>query len=187
MQFFVSPVKSRKCYLIKSFLKLAKCLLKEATVHLYVKLYFRFPVKLDMTVTEEVTVNRGEDYKLEVGDDHYNFYWRLKGEWLLLFRFGRDKTTGSPIKSDHKMVLQLCQEVYTSPDYIPIRDEYVLVSSQTNDSKINFSFMEGQYSYKVFNKSQLVEAKTGLDNRTFFQLLNKMCKMDVQPIDLPSK
>ena len=144
-------------------------------------------MKLDMTVTEEVTISKGDDYKLEVAEDHYNFYWRMKGEWFLLFRFGRDKATGWAEASDRETTLRLCREVYEVPAFIPIRDKYVKVSRQTHDSKIDFFFTDGQYSLKVFYQGKPTEVKTGLNYQTFFELLNKMCNLNAKPMELPSK
>merc|ERR1712029_179767 len=147
----------------------------------------RFPLKLDMGKSEEVTISDGDHYKLEVGSDHYNFYWQLKGDWFLLFRFGRDPATGLAAVSDRETTLRLCREVYEVKAFIPIRDKYVKVSRQTNDSKIDFFFTEGQYSLKVFYKGQPKENKTGLDHKTFFELLNKMCNLNLEPMEIPSK
>ena len=47
-----------------------------------------------MGKTEEVTISEGDSYKLEVNSDSYEFFWKLKGEWFLLFRFERDEATG---------------------------------------------------------------------------------------------
>ena len=140
-----------------------------------------------MTVTEEVTISEGDDYKLVVGEDHYNFYWKMKGDWFLLFRFGRDMATGWAETSDRETTLRLCREVYEVPAFIPIRDKYVKVSRQTHDSKLDFFFTEGNYSLKVFHKGQPTELKTGLDYKTFFDLLNKMCNMNAEPFEIPAK
>ena len=48
-----------------------------------------------MKTTEEIEPCRGDQYKLEVKGNHYNFYWRMKKDYFLLYRFERDTETGS--------------------------------------------------------------------------------------------
>ena len=52
-----------------------------------------------MGMTEEVTISEGDSYKLEVNSDSYEFFWKLKGDWFLLFRFERDEATGWAVPS----------------------------------------------------------------------------------------
>ena len=47
-----------------------------------------------MRATEEIEPCTGDQYKLEVNEDHYNFYWKMKGAFFLLYRFERDVVTG---------------------------------------------------------------------------------------------
>ena len=48
-----------------------------------------------MKTTEEIQPCQGDQYKLEVEADHYNFYWMMKGEYFLLYRFERDCDTST--------------------------------------------------------------------------------------------
>ena len=48
-----------------------------------------------MTTTEEIQPCQGDQYKLEVEADHYNFHWMMKGEYFLLYRFKRDCGTST--------------------------------------------------------------------------------------------
>ena len=43
---------------------------------------------------------------------YYHFYWRMKGDWFLLFRFVRDVGTVWAQTSDRETTLRLCREVY---------------------------------------------------------------------------
>lgn len=52
-----------------------------------------------MRATEEIEPCTGDQYKLEVNEDHYNFYWKMKGAYFLLYRFERDTVTGGAIIS----------------------------------------------------------------------------------------
>ena len=52
-----------------------------------------------MRTTEEIEPCTGYHYKLEVNEDHYNFYWKMKGAYFLLYRFERDTVTGGAIIS----------------------------------------------------------------------------------------
>ena len=86
--------------------------------------------------TEDIESCQGERFKLEVAADHYNLHWEMGGDWLLLYRFERESDTGLPRPSDRETTLQLCSQLYTSPGFIPIRDKYIKISRQTNDTKI---------------------------------------------------
>ena len=46
-----------------------------------------------MKTTEEITPCEGDQYKLQVEDEFYNFYWMMKGAYFLLYRFERDSET----------------------------------------------------------------------------------------------
>ena len=48
-----------------------------------------------MRTTEEIQPCQGDQYKLEVEADHYNLYWMMRGEYLLLYRFERDCDTST--------------------------------------------------------------------------------------------
>ena len=140
-----------------------------------------------MGQTEEVTISEGDGYKLKVNSDSYEFFWKLKGDWFLLFRFERDEATGWAIPSTREVTLQLCTEVYQVPDFIPIRDKYVKISRQTDDSKIDFFYTEGKYVFKLFQKGKPVETKEDLDWEEFFNRVNKMCNVGLTPAELPNK
>ena len=140
-----------------------------------------------MAITEDVTISEGNTYRLEVNQGHYNFFWLLKNEWFLLFRFERSTSTGWAVPSNKETTLQLCKEVYEVPYFIPIRDKYVKIARQTNDSKIDFFYSEGRYVYKVFHKGSVIETKTDLDCEQFFKMINKMCNLSLTPITLLNK
>ena len=151
-------------------------------------LQIRFPVKLgDMTVGKEVTVTKGDTYKFEVEEDHYNVHWRIKDDWFSLFRFPRDKTTGWAIPADNNKSVELMIAGLSSEQFILSRDGYVMMSGQTHDSKYYFKFMEGQYAFKMFYQGQPFDIKKGLNYKTFFEQVNKRCKLNLQPIELPHK
>ena len=57
-----------------------------------------------------------------------------------MYRFERDAETGWPKTSDEKTTNEICKVVHESPGFIPIRDKYVKVALQTNDSNL------GKYS-----------------------------------------
>ena len=138
-----------------------------------------------MTKTEEVTLSKGEQYKLEVESDYYTFYWKLKAEWFSLFRFARHTDTGRPVSSDREMTVRHCTELYTRPGCIDLRDELVKISQQTHDSMIDLTFREGEYSLRVFKKGDVVETRTGLDGKTSFVLVNKLCGLNLELTELP--
>ena len=48
----------------------------------------------------------------------------------------RDAVTGWPKTSDKKTTDEICKVVHDSPGFIPIRDKYVKVALQTNDSNL---------------------------------------------------
>jgi len=147
----------------------------------------RFPVKLNMVKSEEFHLSDGDEYKFEVAPDHYNFYWKSKEGWFILIRFERNKQTGWAETVDREATLSMCRNVYQSPGLIPIRDKLVHLARHTDDSRIDFSFIGGDYAMKIYRKGQLVEKRTGLDHRTFFELANKFCKLNIDPIELPLK
>ena len=64
----------------------------------------------------------------------------MKDLWFLMYRFERDAVTGWPKTSDKKTTDEICKVVHESPGFIPIRDKYVKVALQTNDSNL------GKYS-----------------------------------------
>ena len=140
-----------------------------------------------MTKTEEVTLTAGEQYKMEVESDHYTFYWKLKGEWFSMFRFARHTDTGRPVSSDRETTVRHCTELYTRPGCFDIRDKVVKISQQTHDSRIDLTFREGEYSLRVFKKGEVVETRTGLDGKTFFDLVNKLCGLNLELTELPVK
>ena len=53
-----------------------------------------------------------------------------------MYRFERDAETGWPKTSDEKTTDDICKVVHESPGFIPIRDKYVKVALQTNDSNL---------------------------------------------------
>ena len=108
--------------------------------------------------SEDIVISAGDAYQLEVHDQFYNLYWKLKGDWFLLFRFGRDGRTGWAETSDREVTLRLCKEVYQVPYFIPIRDKYVKMSRQTHDSKIDFF-------YSGAADSTCTKSSTGRTNR----------------------
>ena len=139
----------------------------------------------DLTVGKEVTVTKGDTYKFEVEVDHYNVHWRIKDDWLSLFRFSRDKTTGWAIPADHNKSKELMLAGFAAEEFILSRDGYVMISGQTHDSKYYFKFMDGEYAFKMFYQGQPSEIKKGLDYKTFFELVNNKCKLNLEPLELP--
>ena len=132
-----------------------------------------------MRATEEIEPCTGDQYKLEVNEDHYNFYWKMKGAFFLLYRFERDVVTGLPKTSHQLETHALCEVLYTTPVFIPIRDKYVKVSRQTEDSIFSFSFMDGIYSFKVIRKGKPVEERN-LSCEEFFHLIKVKCYSDLR-------
>ena len=134
----------------------------------------RYPLCFNLENTEEISPCEGDQYKLEVQADHYNFYWRLKGSYFLLYRLEREVASGLPRTSDRETTLRMCREVYTVPAFIPIRDKYVKISKQTNDSCYSFLYLDGSYNFKVIKKGKPVEEKN-LDCEEFFKLVHQLC------------
>ena len=143
----------------------------------------RFPLSFNMKTTEEVSPCQGDQYKLQVEADHYNLYWMMKGSYFLLYRFERDAHSGLAKVSDRETTLRMCEEVYTVPDFIPIRDKYVKVSKQTNDSILSFLYVDGSYVFKVIKKGKPVEEKS-LDYVEFFQLIQERCGIEFEASEL---
>ena len=84
------------------------------------------------------------------------------------------------------MTLAMCKAVYTAPVFIPIRDKYVKVSRQTEDSIFSFSFMDGVYNFKVIRQGKPVEEKK-ISCEEFFQLIKVKCYIDFEATDLNIK
>jgi len=143
----------------------------------------RYPLCVSLTSTEEVNPCEGDYYKLEVVDDHYNLYWKMKGEYFLLYRIPRDSNTKLPKICDKAKTLQMCQDVYTVPDCIPIRDVYVKVSKQWNDGVYSFMYVGGNYNFKVIQRGKPIENRD-IDFKEFFQLIKKYCNIqfDEEPV-----
>ena len=80
----------------------------------------------------------------------------------------------------------MCQAVYTVPVFIPIRDKYVKVSRQTNDSVISFLYTDGVYNFKVIRHGKPVEEKN-LSCEEFFQLIKELCIIEFEPTELNIK
>jgi len=146
----------------------------------------RFPLKLNMSATEEVTISEGDQYKLEVQEKFYQLHWMMGGNYLLMYRFDRNTSTGWALTSDRDSTLELCKNVYEGPGFIPIRDKYVKVALQTNDSKMDFFFVDGAYSMKVFHKGKpkVVES---LDYKQFFQLVKEKCNLEFEVAEFVQK
>ena len=139
-----------------------------------------------MKMTEEISPCQGDQYKLEVQPDHYNFYWRMKGSYFLLYRLQRDLQSGLPRTSDRETTLRMCREVYTVPAFIPIRDKYVKISKQTNDSIYSFLYLDGSYNFKVIKKGKPVEEKN-LDCEEFFKLVHQLCGVNFENTEFVRK
>jgi len=146
----------------------------------------RFPIKLNMQSTEEVTISEGDKYKLEVQDKFYQLHWMMKGSYLLMYRFDRSSSSGGAKTSDRESTLELCKNVYEGPGFIPIRDKYVKMARQTHDSKIDFMFVDGSYSLKIFNKGRPIEERS-LDYKQFFQLVKEMCNLEFEAVEIVQK
>jgi len=150
----------------------------------------RFPIKFNMETTEEVTISQGDHYKLEVNQDHYNFYWIMKDSWFLLFRFARRGSSnwgGGVETCQAEDTRELCRQLYATPEFVPIRDKYVKIALQTNDSKQDFLFTEGNYVYKSFKQGKPVETRTDLNHKQFFQLIKEKCNLNYEPFEIPAK
>jgi len=146
----------------------------------------RFPIKLNMKSTEEVTISEGDHYKLEVHESFYELFWMIKSSYLLMYRFNRDQTTGWAETSDKEATLELCKAVYEGPGFIPIRDKYVKVALQTVDSKIDFFFADGAYKLKIFSKGKVAEERD-LDYKQFFELIKEKCSLDFEAKEFDCK
>ena len=68
----------------------------------------------------------------------------------------------------------MCQDVYTVPAFIPIRDKYVKVSKQTNDSIISFLYVDEVYNFKIIKKGKPVEDKVLICSE-FFKMIKDYC------------
>ena len=84
------------------------------------------------------------------------------------------------------MTLAMCEAVYTVPVFIPIRDKYVKVSRQTNDSVISFLYTDDVYNFKIIRHGKPVEEKN-LSCEEFFQLIKELCNIEFEPTDLNIK
>eukprot|EP00092_Neocalanus_flemingeri_P077105 GFUD01095703.1.p1 GENE.GFUD01095703.1~~GFUD01095703.1.p1 ORF type:complete len:280 (-),score=87.59 GFUD01095703.1:257-1096(-) len=146
----------------------------------------RFPIKINMESTNEVTISEGDMYKLEVQDKFYQLYWMMKDSYLLMYRFERSSSTGWAKTSDRESTLELCKNVYEGPGVIPIRDKYVKIALQTQDSKIDFFFNDGSYSLKIFSKGRPREERS-LDCMQFFQLVKEMCNLEFEATEIVKK
>jgi len=139
-----------------------------------------------MENTEEVTISEGDQYKLEVQDKFYQLHWMMGGSYLLMYRFNRNTNTGSAQTSDRDSTLELCKNVYEGPGFIPIRDKYVKVALQTNDSKIDFFFVDGTYTMKIFHKGK-PKVVQKLNYKEFFQLVNEKCDLEFEASEFVQK
>ena len=146
----------------------------------------RHPLCFNMNTTEEISPCQGDQYKLQVEADHYNFYWMMKGSYFLLYRFSREADTGRPLTSDRQTTLRLCREVYTTPAFIPIRDKYVKISKQTNDAILSFLYVDGTYAFKVIKKGKPVEERS-LQCAEFFKLIYQLCGVEFEPSEFTRK
>jgi len=143
----------------------------------------RYPLCFNMKTTEEITPCEGDQYKLQVEDEFYNFYWMMKGAYFLLYRFEKDSETKLPRTSDQSVTLQMCQDVYTVPAFIPIRDKYVKVSKQTNDSIISFLYVDEVYNFKIIKKGKPIEDKV-LTCSEFFKMIKDYCGVQFREEEL---
>ena len=80
----------------------------------------------------------------------------------------------------------MCEAVYSVPVFIPIRDKYVKVSLQTQDSVLSFLYMDGVYNFKVIRHGKPVEERN-LSCAEFFQLIKELCYIDFEPSELNIK
>ena len=75
----------------------------------------RYPLRFNMTTTEEIQPCQGDQYKLEVEADHYNFYWMMKGEYFLLYRFERDCDTSTLTLRQTQCMCQYFLAMFRAP------------------------------------------------------------------------
>ena len=139
-----------------------------------------------MLSTEEVTLCKGSNYKLEVSDKFYELHWMIKDSYLLLYRFERSSLTGLAATCDRATTLKMCKELYEGPGIIPIRDVYVKISLQTHDSTLEFYFTDGSYTFRKFTKGKQREQKS-LDYAEFFQRVKDLCNLEFEAVELIKK
>merc|ERR1711936_1353270 len=108
----------------------------------------------------------------------------MKGSYFLLYRFSRDG--GLPSTSDRETTLRLCQEVYTVPAFIPIRDKYVKISKQTSEGILSFLFVDGSYTFKVIKKGKPVEERN-MECEEFFKLIKERVGVQFEVSELTKK
>ena len=136
-----------------------------------------------MNSTEEVTLCQGSKYKLEVRDKYYELHRVKKGSYLLMYRFERSSGTGLAATCDRETVVEMCKELYEGPQIIPIRDEYVRISLQTHDSVLAFYFTGGSYTFRKFTRGRVKNPVT-VDHTQFFQMVNDMCNLEFEDVEL---
>ena len=158
----------------------------------------RFPLNFEPRATMEMAPNDGDEFKMEVANDHYNLYWKMKGNWFLLYRFGRDTGTGIygklfcghpvifvglPITCERDQTLGMCKALYSVPDFIPVRDKYVKISRQFDQGTFSFHVQDGTYNFKHFRRGQLIENRD-VDFKDFYKLVEMHChiKFTVEPL-----
>ena len=147
----------------------------------------RFPVKFKMDKSEEITISEGEHYKLEVQEKYYNLFWMLKESWLLLYRFARNISTGLPKTSKRGDTLEMCKCLYECPEYIPIRDKYVKISRQTDDSRLDFYYSAGSYIFRKYQRGEKTKELKDMESVEFFQLIKEMCSLEFEISSIPPK
>jgi len=146
----------------------------------------RCPLRVNLIKTEEFSPCEGDQYKLEVDFDHYNLHWMSKGEYLLLYRFARDKNTNYPLTCDRSKTLEMCNDVYTVPYFIPIRDKYIKVSRQTDDGVFSFLYVDGIYNFKFIKRGKSLESRD-VDFKEFCRLLEKHCYFKAEKLEIKEK
>ena len=123
-----------------------------------------------------VSVGRRGSHEQGNGQDLILVFLRT---WRLTLKLDSDATcckdTGRPETTDREATLQMCRDLYECPGFVGIRDKFVQFSIFTDDSRIDFNFMFGAYVLRTFASGKLVEKRTGLDYKTFFQLVNMLC------------
>ena len=78
---------------------------------------------------------------------------------------------------------RMCEEVYSAPVFIPIRDQYVKVSRQTADGVLSFLYVDGEYSFKTIKQGKPVEDRK-VDCAEFFKLIKQHCGINFDATDL---